>query len=216
MSTAAPVSRPSRRSASARIGLGERIGRRLGADAQARREIEEIERVLPRQVGDRAQHALLPEQRVGKARDVAHVDAAADDGAAGRDRAQRRRHQRADGGEDQRGVERLRRHLVRTAGPAAGDAAGEFLCRRVTRAREGEHALPVVPRHLRGDMRRRAEAVDAEPLRRRRPGAARGSRSARRRAAAPPRGRNSPAAAGSSSAHRQPCSRHSRHRSGSR
>ena len=46
--------------------------------AGACREFEELERILPREIGDRADLAFFPQQPVGKRRDVAHVDAAAD------------------------------------------------------------------------------------------------------------------------------------------
>ena len=61
----------------------------LRPDGNLRREREELLAVAAREVRDRAQHALAPEELVGKRGDVAHVDAAADDGAALRDGAQR-------------------------------------------------------------------------------------------------------------------------------
>ena len=58
-------------------------------------EREELLAVAARQVRDRAEHALVPEQLVRERRDVGHVDAGADDGAALRDGAQRRGHELA-------------------------------------------------------------------------------------------------------------------------
>ena len=48
---------------------------------------------------------------------------------------QRRRHQRADRGEDDRAVELLRRQLLRGAGPLGAELAGELL--RLLVARRG-------------------------------------------------------------------------------
>ena len=84
--TAAPRRSPARRCSSASFASLEarsvstlvRTGTR-GASAR------NSSRVGARQVGDRAQHALAPEQLVRERRDVAHVDAAADDAAALRD-----------------------------------------------------------------------------------------------------------------------------------
>jgi hypothetical protein len=57
------------------IGGHARLQRRL------RSEGEERSAVLPSQVGDGAEHALLPQKGVGEGGDVAHVDACADDRA---------------------------------------------------------------------------------------------------------------------------------------
>src|SRR5919204_569537 len=70
-----------------------------------RGEREELLAVAPRQVRDRANDALAPEQLVRERRDVAHVDAGANDHACLAHGAQRRRDERADGREDDRGVE---------------------------------------------------------------------------------------------------------------
>ena len=79
------------------------------------------------QVGDRAQHPLLPQVAVGEGGDVGHVDAGAHDGAAGRDGAQRGGHERPDRGEDQRRVERLGPGRRRVAGPLGAERARERL-----------------------------------------------------------------------------------------
>ena len=65
----------------------------------------------------RDQLALFPEQPIRKGRDVAHVNAAADDAPALAHRLQRERHQCTGGREDDCRVEPLGRHLVRYAGP---------------------------------------------------------------------------------------------------
>ena len=52
----------------------------------------------------------------------------------------------------------------RVAGPLGAELAREPLRLLVARAREGEHAPALMARHLRDDVRRRAEAVEPEPL----------------------------------------------------
>ena len=62
----------------------------------------------------------------------------ADDAAALAHRLQRQRHQIADGRKDDRGIERLRRQLVRSARPGRAEAPGEGLGGHVSRPREGK------------------------------------------------------------------------------
>ena len=89
---------------------------RTGPRPTGRRELQELLAVAAGEVGDRAQLPLAPEDLVRETRDVAHVDAGADDDAAGRERAQRGRHELADRREDDRRVERLGQ-LVRRPRP---------------------------------------------------------------------------------------------------
>ena len=108
----------------------ERVRRDVRAHRDPRGELQELAAVRAGQVGDRAQHALAPQQLVRQRRDVAHVDAAAHDRPALADRAQRERHELAGGGEDERRVERLRRRLVRPPAHAAPSDARERLAPR--------------------------------------------------------------------------------------
>ena len=130
-----------------------------------RREREELLAVAAGQVRDGADDALAPEELVGERGDVAHVDPGADDRPARGDRPQRRRDERADGREQDRGVELLRRLAVGAAGPLGAELARERLRLLVARAGEGEDAPPLRPRDLRDDVRGGPEAVEAEPLR---------------------------------------------------
>jgi hypothetical protein len=145
-----------------RVGQGERLDVRH--DRHLRGQGEELLAVLPRQVGDRADGPLLPEELVRERGDVAHVDPGADDDAAAVERAQGRWNQSADGREDDRRVQRLGRQLVRGARPLDAERARQLLALRVARPGEREHAPPLVPRDLRDDVRRGAEAVEPEPL----------------------------------------------------
>src|SRR5207247_3062484 len=78
----------------------ERLDLRSHRDAW--RELEELLAVAARQVGDRPQDALTPQELVGERRDVAHVDPGADHRPALRHRGPRRRHELAAGREDDR------------------------------------------------------------------------------------------------------------------
>jgi hypothetical protein len=80
------------------------------------------------------------------------MDARPDDPTALARRSQRKRNELADRGEDDDGIETLRRRLVRPASPARADFASEILCRGAagTRERKGGAVLP--PRHLRHDV----------------------------------------------------------------
>ena len=70
--------------------------------------------------------------------------------------------QSADGRKDNRGIERLRRRLVRGAGPHCSKRAGEILCRGVSAPGKGEH-LPTLPdRDPRQNVRGGAEAVEPQ------------------------------------------------------
>ena len=121
-------------------------------------------RVGAREVRHRHHLPLLPQQRIGKARDVRHVDAAADHAPALAHRFQRGRHQRADRREDDGRIERLRRRLLRAARPHRAERAREILRRGVALARESEHAPALPDRDLRQDMGGGAEAVETERL----------------------------------------------------
>src|SRR5205823_5898224 len=144
------------------VGLRQRIGGDFRAHARARREGEELLRVARSEIGDRSYDALPPEKFVGEGGDVAHVDAAADDGAALAYGFERSRHEVADGSEDKRGVERFGGCFVRGSRPRCAKLARERLPCRVAAAGEGEDAAALVTGDLRDDVRGGAESVDAE------------------------------------------------------
>ncbi len=122
-------------------------------------------RVGAGEVGDRAQHALAPQEFVRKGRDLAHVDAAADHRAALAHRAQRHRHQAADRREQHGGVERLGRRLGGGSGPGAAEAEREGAARGVVGPGEGEDAPSLPDCQLRDQVCGGAETVDAEGAR---------------------------------------------------
>ena len=130
---------------------------------------------------------LAPEQLVREGRDVAHVDARAHDRCRPCARARS-----AAGTSSPTGAKMIAASSSsggparRVARPLGAERARERLRLLVARARDGEHARGPERRDLADDVRRGAEAVQPEPLARRRRAAASGSRSARRRGAARP------------------------------
>jgi hypothetical protein len=90
------------------------------------------------------------------------MDAGAHHDASLRDDPQRDRHQRADGREDDRRVELLRRLLVRAAGPGGAEIAREPLALLVAGAGERKDLAALVGRDLRDYVGGGAEAVEAQ------------------------------------------------------
>src|SRR5439155_1075079 len=126
----------------------------LGADGDLRRKREELLAVAARQIRHGPHDALPPEQLVRERRDVAHVDACADDLPSLADRSQRDRHERADWSEDDRRVELFGRRLVRISRPLHAERTRERLALLVPWTREREDAPPLVASDLRDDVSR--------------------------------------------------------------
>ena len=99
---------------------------------------------------------------IGERRNVAHVNPAADDRAAALEHAQRCRDERTDRREDDRGIELFRRHFVRASCPDGAEPAREFLRRRVAWSGKRKKFPALMPRHLRNDVGRGAEAIDSQ------------------------------------------------------
>ena len=99
------------------VGLaqGKRLHRR--SHGNTRRERKELLPIAAGEVGDGAEAALFPQELVGEARDVAHVNAAADDGAAFGDGFEGERDQLARRGEDDRGIRLFGREGVGAPDP---------------------------------------------------------------------------------------------------
>ena len=79
--------------------------------------------------------------------------------------AQGGRHQRADGREDDRGVQLVGRALVRAAGPHGAELARQRLGGVVAGADDRVDLPPLPAQDLRHDVGRRAEPVEAHPSR---------------------------------------------------
>ena len=73
-------------------------------------------------------------------------------------------HERADRSEQDCRVERRRRLLVRPARPFGAKRPGERLSARIARPGEGEHPPTLPAADLGDDVRRGAEAIDADRL----------------------------------------------------
>ena len=148
-----------------RVRLAQR--KTLGADRQRHLfgNMEELLAVSPGEVGDGADTPLAPETIVWKRRYRRHVDAGADHAAPFVHGAKRGRDERADRGEQNRGVERLGQGLVGSARPLGAKLAREVLALFVAWAGEGKDAPSLMSRHLRHDMRGRPEAIQADTSR---------------------------------------------------
>lgn len=77
---------------------------------------------------------------------------------------QRRRDQRADGSEDDPGIQLFRRLFPRPARPGAAERTREVLRFSVAVAGEREDAAALPHRDLRDDVRGGAEAVETQPV----------------------------------------------------
>jgi len=104
------------------VGLEEGEGLGGGVDGYAGGQVEEFAAVRAGEVGDGADGSLFPEKVVGEGGDVAHMDAAADDGGAFVGGAQGEGDEGADGGEDDACVERMRGWLGGIPGPGGAEA----------------------------------------------------------------------------------------------
>src|ERR1039458_2592407 len=79
------------------VGLFEWIARGLSDNANLRRQAQEIDSILPCEIGDRQKLSLCSKDLVREAWDVAHMDAGTNDTTAFANRLQRQGHQIANG-----------------------------------------------------------------------------------------------------------------------
>src|SRR5207249_3563216 len=100
-----------------RVRFFERKGFDFCFYRHARRNFEKFFTVAASQVGDGGDCALLPKIDIGKGRDVAHVNAAANHDAAFSERAKCCWNQRPNRRKNDRGIEFFRWDFVRTASP---------------------------------------------------------------------------------------------------
>jgi hypothetical protein len=138
-----------------------RVARHLDLELKLAGEAHKRRAIFSREIGDRTDPSLLPQEIVGKGRDLAHMNSAADDDPAFDERFKRDRHQSAHRGEDQRSVKFGWRRFIATPGPLRAAAKRELLCRRIARAREGVDRAPLVTSDLSDDMRGSAKPVNA-------------------------------------------------------
>ena len=82
------------------VGLLQRVARRFRDEPDPWRQTQEIDSILTREVGHRHELALLPQQAIGKAWNVRHVNPRADDSAALAHGLERQRNQTTYGRKD--------------------------------------------------------------------------------------------------------------------
>ena len=148
-----------------RLGFTKRKCLRCGVNRDLLHNSEEILAVFPGEVGHRPDRAFAPQDVIGEGRDVRHVNPGAHDGAALSDRLQRCRNEGAHRGKDDRRVERLRRRLVRAAGPGCSKRQGKLLSFDIATPGKGEHLSALSLRDLCDNVGRRSEPVQADSLR---------------------------------------------------
>src|ERR1700738_4734039 len=160
-----PLQRPATQLLQGEIRIAERKALHGGGKAHARGESEEFLPVGAGEIRDRRHRTLAPQQPVRKRRHIAHVNAGAYHAPAWTYAGERGGNERADGRKHNGGIEPLARPLVRAAGPHRAEFAREALAGCIPRAREREHAPALPPGQLGEQMRRGAEAIEAEVAR---------------------------------------------------
>ena len=94
------------------ISLVKRIGRGTGDDADLWCQMQEIDPILPREIGDRHELPLFPKQPIRETWNVTHVNPRANDASTLVNCFQSERHEIAHGRKNYRRVDWLRRHFV--------------------------------------------------------------------------------------------------------
>ena len=129
------------------------------------RQWKELIPVLPRQIGHRHDLPFVPQVGIGKRRNIAHMDARADNAPALAQGLQRVGDQSADRSKDDRCVKWNIRALIGSARPNGPKFPRETLCGHITGAREGIDLTPLPHRDLDQDMGRCAKTVEPQTLR---------------------------------------------------
>ena len=121
------------------VGADKRVGGRMDGKSCAGYELQKIQSVLAGEIGDRKKLSFFPQEIIGKFRNIAHMDAGADNCAALFHRGEGDRHERADRRVNDRCIKLFRRRLIRSTGPDGAEFAGEILCGMVAGAGESEN-----------------------------------------------------------------------------
>jgi len=143
------------------VGLAEREHLDFRVNARPWRESKELLAVPAREVRNRPNGALTPQQLVREGRNVGHVDPGAHNDPALAHSSQGGRDELAGRREDDRRVELLR-HLVDSARPRRSELQREGLRCLVAGSRQREYAPPLPHRDLAENVRCRAEPVEAD------------------------------------------------------
>ena len=131
------------------IRLFQREGFRLRLYRNARRDLEKFLGIAAGQVCYRSDHPLAPKIGIRKRWDVAHVNPAADDDTALSKRMQRRRNKRANGCENNCGVEFFRWLFIGTTDPFRTQLLCRLLSVFVAGPRKHEKLATLMKRYLR-------------------------------------------------------------------
>src|SRR5581483_7649345 len=144
------------------IGLAQREGLDGRLERELPGERQKLLTVGTSEVRDGAQGALAPEKRIGKGRDVAHVDARADDPSAGADSRKRDRHQGTHGCKENGRIQRIRWRRIGIARPDGAELTRERLGLQVAGTGEGEDAAALGTGYLSEQVCSRTKTVEAE------------------------------------------------------
>lgn len=146
------------------VGAFERKRGRCRAYGYCGRDLEEFFTVLTGEVGHGSHDPFFPQDVVGKAWDVAHVNAGADDRATPRSGFEGGGDERPIGREYHRGIQRRGWQLIRTTRPDRAKPACKVLTFAIARPRKRINRLMLMARNLDCDMRSGPKAIEADPL----------------------------------------------------
>ena len=142
------------------VGLVEPITGGFGDDTHLRRQAQEFNPVLPREIRNRHELSLFPKQPIRETWNVTHVNPRANDASTLVNCFQSERHEIAHGRKNDCRIKWLRRQLVRTARPERAEASSEGLGGQISGSRKGKHGSSLPFCHLRDDMGRSTKAVE--------------------------------------------------------
>src|SRR5262245_33836796 len=142
------------------IRTGERVGGGLDGDLGLWHDAEKIYAVPAREIGDRDDLSFFPQQVIGKARDIAHVDAGAHHAAALAHRPQGGWNERAHRRVDDRGIEGFRRQLIGPTNPIGAEALRKGFGGLVARPDKSEYLAALPFRYLSDDMGGGSKAIE--------------------------------------------------------
>src|SRR5271157_5495563 len=109
------------------ISLPKWVAGGLHRNTDPRRNLQELNCVLPCKIGDGYQLALLPNEAIGKTGKIAHMNTGTDDPAALADSSQSPRHEIANRRIDDGRIERFGCHRIGAARPCNAEASGKGL-----------------------------------------------------------------------------------------
>lgn len=146
------------------VGVAQRIAMSMEPKPHHWSDLQKIERILTRQVRNRNDASLSPEILVGKGRDVAHVDARANDTATLFHILERKRDEFAGRRVDDCSVKLGRRRISRGAGPSCAKIARERLGCGLPWSREREDTALLPSGDLKDNVSGGAKSIKSNRL----------------------------------------------------